>query len=138
MTGVDLGFKPSELLVDKAGAYEVKLINTGSILHDITFPDGTKIEAKSGETASAVVTVPAEGLSFICSIPGHADAGMRGTISVKGQAASPDPNSHGGPAPVTDVAADPNAPKPTRSTTPRRPPSCRAPRTTSTSSSKRS
>ncbi len=111
VTGVDLGFKPSELLVDRAGAYEVKLINTGSILHDITFPDGTKIEAKSGETASAVVTVPAEGLSFICSIPGHADAGMRGTISVKGQAASPDPNSHGGPAPVTDVAADPNAPK---------------------------
>lgn len=109
VTGVDLGFKPSELLVDKVGAYEVKLVNTGSILHDITFPDGTKIAAKSGETASAVVQVPAEGLSFICSIPGHADAGMKGTISVKGEAAGGD--SHGGPAPVTDVQPDPNAPK---------------------------
>jgi nitrite reductase (NO-forming) len=58
---------------------------------------------------SAVVSVPAEGLSFICSIPGHADAGMKGTISVKGTAAGGD--SHGGPAPATDVQPDPNAPK---------------------------
>jgi nitrite reductase (NO-forming) len=109
VTGFDLGFKPAELVVDTAGNYEVKLVNTGTILHDITFPDGTKIAADAGETASAVVTVPAEGLSFICSIPGHADAGMKGAISVKGQAAGGD--SHGGPAPVTDVQADPNAPK---------------------------
>jgi len=109
VTAVDLGFKPATLSVDKVGDYEVKLVNTGSILHDITFPDGTTIVAKAGETAAAVVTVPAEGLSFICSIPGHADAGMRGTISVKGTAAGGD--SHGGPAPATDVQPDPNAPK---------------------------
>jgi nitrite reductase (NO-forming) len=109
VTGFDLGFTPGAITVDAAGAYEVRLVNTGTILHDIAFPDGTKIEAKAGETASAVVTVPAEGLSFICSIPGHADAGMKGAISVKGQAAPDD--SHGGPAPTTDVQADPNAPK---------------------------
>ena len=56
-----------------------------------------------------MVAVPAEGLSFICSIPGHADAGMTGTISVKGEAAGGD--SHGGPAPATDVQPDANAPK---------------------------
>jgi nitrite reductase (NO-forming) len=110
VTAVDLGFQPSALIVDAAGAYEVKLVNTGTILHDMTFADGTVVQAKAGETASAVVQVPATGLSFICSIPGHADAGMKGTISVKGAAGSSDTNSHGGPAPVTDVAADPNAP----------------------------
>ena len=109
VTAFDLGFKPAIFSVDAAGGYEVKLVNTGSIPHNITFPDGTKIQANSGETASAVVQVPTEGLSFICSIPGHADAGMKGTISVKGQAAGGD--SHGGPAPVTDVPPDPNAPK---------------------------
>ncbi len=109
VTGVDIGFTPSELLVDAVGDYEVKLVNTGTIVHDITFPDGTKIVAQAGQTASAVVAVPAEGLSFICSIPGHADAGMKGTISVKGAAAGGD--SHGGPAPATDVQPDPNAPK---------------------------
>ncbi len=109
VTAVDLGFKPATLSVDTVGVYEVKLVNTGSILHDITFPDGTTMAAKAGETVSTVVTVPAEGLSFICSIPGHADAGMKGTISVKGTAAGGD--SHGGPAPATDVQPDPNAPK---------------------------
>jgi nitrite reductase (NO-forming) len=109
VTGLDLGFTPAELVVDTVGDYEVKLVNTGSILHDITFPDGPTIQAKAGETASAVVAVPAEGLSFICSIPGHADAGMKGTISVKGQAAGGD--SHGGPAPAADVQPNPDAPK---------------------------
>ena len=109
VTGFDLGFKPAELVVDTVGNYEVKLVNTGTIPHDITFPDGTKIAANAGETASAVVAVPAEGLAYICSVPGHADAGMKGTISVKGTAAGGD--SHGGPAPVTDVQPDANAPK---------------------------
>ena len=111
VTGVDLGFEPNALAVDTAGAYEVKLVNTGTIIHDITFPDGQKIEAQAGETASAVVEVPASGLAFLCSIPGHAEAGMTGTISVKGEAGSADTDSHGGPAPVTDVQPDPAAPK---------------------------
>jgi nitrite reductase (NO-forming) len=110
VTGVDIGFEPAAFDVDAAGAYEVKLVNAGTIVHDITFPDGTKIEAQAGETASAVVEVPASGLAFLCSIPGHAEAGMTGTISVKGEAGSSDTDSHGGPAPVTDVQPDPNAP----------------------------
>ena len=108
VTGFDLGFTPATITVDAPGAYEVTLVNTGTILHDIAFPDGSTIVAKAGETASAVVTVPADGLSFICSIPGHADAGMKGEISVKGQASGGD--DHGGPAPATDVQADPAAP----------------------------
>jgi nitrite reductase (NO-forming) len=110
VTGIDIGFEPNTFTVDQAGAYEVKLVNKGTIVHDITFPDGQKIEAQAGETVSAVVEVPASGLAFLCSIPGHAEAGMTGTISVKGEAGSSDTDSHGGPAPVTDVEPDPNAP----------------------------
>ncbi len=110
VTGVDIGFEPATFTVDKPGAYEVKLVNKGTIVHDITFPDGQTIVAQAGETASAVVEVPASGLAFICSIPGHAEAGMKGTISVKGEAGSSDTDSHGGPAPVADVQPDPNAP----------------------------
>lgn len=108
----EMGFKPAELTVDQPGTYEIKLINDGMILHDIAFPDGTKIEAQGGQTASGTVTIPAEGLAFICSVPGHAQAGMRGTIKVKGQssAATAQADDHGGPAPDTAVAADPNAP----------------------------
>ena len=111
VTGVDLGFQPNSFTVDQPGRYEIRLVNKGSILHDVTFPDGTTISANSGQTASGVVEVPADGLSFLCSIPGHADAGMRGTISVKGTAASGSGGGdHGGPAPATDVQPDPSAP----------------------------
>ena len=111
ITSVDLGFTPATLTVAQPGRYEVKLANTGSIIHDVTFPDGTKIVAESGQSASAVVDVPANGLSFLCSIPGHSDAGMTGTISVEGNAETGSSGGdHGGPAPATDVEKDPNAP----------------------------
>ncbi|MCI0345616.1 MAG: plastocyanin/azurin family copper-binding protein, partial [Chloroflexi bacterium] len=109
ITSVDLGFEPKELSVDAAGRYEVTLMNHGAIPHDITFPDGTKLVALPGDEASAVVAVPEDGVTFLCSIPGHADAGMRGTISVKGSTAGGG-GDHGGPVPATDVEPDPNAP----------------------------
>jgi nitrite reductase (NO-forming) len=112
IVAVDIGFQPNGFTVDVPGTYAVALKNTGTIGHDVTFPDGTKIAAAAGTTASGTITVPAEGTSFICSVPGHADAGMKGTISVKGTAATGSADSHGGPAPVLDIQPDPNAPAP--------------------------
>jgi nitrite reductase (NO-forming) len=108
----DLGFEPKDLTVPAAGTYTVTLNNTGTVAHDITFPGGETAVAEPGASASVDVAVPAEGLEFICSIVGHKEAGMTGTIAVEGQtaAASDDPNSHGGPAPATTVAANPDAP----------------------------
>jgi nitrite reductase (NO-forming) len=114
VTAVDLGFQPTNLSVDAPGAYTVSLRNTGTIVHNITFADGTAVSAEAGQTATGTVVVPADGLSFLCSIPGHADAGMKGTITVKGTAATGSADSHGGPAPALDVQPDPNAPAPER------------------------
>jgi nitrite reductase (NO-forming) len=108
----DLGFTPTAIEVDAAGRYEFTLNNTGTIPHDVTFPDGTTsgmIDA--GKSGTVEIDVPAEGLTFICSIPGHAQAGMEGAVTVKG-AAPASGDDHGGPPPTTDVAADPNAPAP--------------------------
>jgi nitrite reductase (NO-forming) len=107
----DLGYTPVQPSVPAAGTYEVTLTNTGSTLHDITFADGTAIVAAAGQSATASVAIPAAGLSFICSIPGHAEAGMKGEVTVDGAAmpgmaeATPIPGA-GPAAPV----ADPNAP----------------------------
>jgi nitrite reductase (NO-forming) len=108
----DLGFTPAAITVPAAGTYEVKLVNTGSIMHDVTFADGTVIAADAGQTATGTVAIPADGLAFICSIPGHKDGGMAGAVSIEGAAAGATAggDSHGGPAPTTDVTADPNAP----------------------------
>jgi nitrite reductase (NO-forming) len=113
VTAVDLGFEPKELSVEKAGAYEVHFMNTGAILHDLTFADGTTTAAGPGESTTVTVTVPDSGLTFLCSIPGHADAGMQGSITVAGSTAGGGgSDDHGGPAPATDVQPDPNAPAP--------------------------
>jgi nitrite reductase (NO-forming) len=114
ITAVDLGFQPTNLTVDAPGTYAFVLKNTGTIVHDLTFPDGTKISAQAGESATGTVAIPAEGISFLCSIPGHADAGMKGAVTVKGSAATSSSDSHGGPAPALDIQPDPSAPAPVR------------------------
>jgi nitrite reductase (NO-forming) len=113
----DLGFTPKDQIVEAAGRYTVELKNTGQVPHDITFPGGEQAVAAPGETATVELDVPAEGLTFLCSIPGHAQGGMTGTITVtggSGEAAAPSPaaDDHGGPMPTGDVAEDPNAPAP--------------------------
>ncbi len=109
---VDLDFEPKELTVEKAGRYEVKLSNAGALPHDITFSDGTTTGvATGGASGTATVDVPATGLTFICSVPGHADAGMKGSIIVAGGTAGGG-DHHGGPGSATDVQPDANAPAP--------------------------
>jgi nitrite reductase (NO-forming) len=112
-TGIDIGFTPNFANVDKPGRYAIKFHNTGAIPHDMSFPDGTKITVKAGETQQADVMIGAEGVKFICSVPGHKEAGMVGTISVGGKAMAQTEEAgggHGGPAVAFDVERDASAP----------------------------
>jgi plastocyanin len=97
----DLGFEPAEISVDRPGEYSVTFVNDGGTLHDVTFADGTKIEAQGRQQASGTVTISAEGMDFICSVPGHADGGMEGRVTVGG-----DHSSHGAnPSPAESMTA---------------------------------
>ncbi len=91
ITAFDLGFEPAMVHLEEAGTYTVTFVNDGGVLHDVTFADGTKISAEGHATATGEVTIPAEGMSFICSVPGHSDAGMTGEVMVSGTAEA----SHG-------------------------------------------
>jgi FtsP/CotA-like multicopper oxidase with cupredoxin domain len=95
----DLGFEPATIHVAEPGLYAVTFINDGGTLHDLTFANGTKIEAEGHTTASGTVTIPAAGLTFLCSVPGHSDAGMRGGVMVTDGAPST-------PAPSAPVTAE--------------------------------
>jgi len=110
----DLGFTPAEVEVPAPGTYTVNLANTGGVVHDIKFADGTVVLAEAGQSATGQVTIPAEGLSFICSIPGHEQGGMVGKVTVAGSDYGGSGDDHGGPPPETTVKADPNAPAPVR------------------------
>jgi plastocyanin len=78
----DLGFEPAMLHVDQPGTYTVQFVNDGGTFHDVTFADGTVIGADGHATATGEVMIPAEGMKFICSVPGHADGGMTGEVMV--------------------------------------------------------
>ena len=115
----DLGFKPAELSVAAAGPVAVTFVNDGATIHNITFADGTAITADAGKTATGTVNVPAAGLTFLCSIPGHADAGMKGAIAVTGGNAMP------GMSMMPSTPPPDQPPRPLRSPT-RTPPSTRS------------
>ena len=91
ITAFDLGFEPAMVHVDGPGTYTVTFVNDGAVPHDVTFADGTTIAAEGGATATGEVTVSAEGISFICSVPGHADGGMTGDVMVAVAGASGEP-----------------------------------------------
>ena len=59
ITAVDLGFQPTNFTVDAPGSYEVKLINTGSIMHDVTFAGRHRISRARARRPPATVDVPA-------------------------------------------------------------------------------
>jgi nitrite reductase (NO-forming) len=109
----DLGFEPASVEVEQPGRYAVTFMNDGGVFHDLTFADGTVLQADPGETATGEVVVPSEGLGYICSVPGHADGGMEGAISVAG--ANPDEVPHSGsgqqPGDETVIEPDPDAPE---------------------------
>ena len=86
--GNSMSFDPSTITVRAGQPVELTLRNTGQMPHDFTLSDGVaqpvKISASGGQTASGTFTLATPGTyKFECSIPGHAAAGMRGTITTQ-------------------------------------------------------
>ncbi|CAN5626803.1 hypothetical protein BH23CHL7_BH23CHL7_19190 [soil metagenome] len=117
----ELRFEPATISVDQPGRYELTLINEGAIAHDLVLENGqgTPLVA-AGESVTIEVVLTTGSMGFICTVPGHAEAGMTGTVNVAGGSAGgptpPPDNGHGAqPTPAVGVVeADPNAPDPVR------------------------
>lgn len=82
----NLFFKPDKVTVDKAGIYDIELKNVQSGSHTLVFDDvkGFKLEVTGdGSTDAKKVELSAGKHPFHCTIPGHAEAGMKGTLTVR-------------------------------------------------------
>ena len=81
----NFAFTPSEVTA-KAGIIELQLTSTGG-LHDLVFDKGKfpgfQLEAGTGETDAKKIDLKPGTYVFFCSLPGHRQAGMEGTITVK-------------------------------------------------------
>jgi FtsP/CotA-like multicopper oxidase with cupredoxin domain len=109
ITAFDLGFEPTMAHVAAPGTYVVTFVNDGGVHHDVTFADGTTIAAEGHQTATGEVTIPAEGMTFICSVPGHADAGMTGEVMVAAAEGSGDPAARPGDTMTAEEMRDVDA-----------------------------
>lgn len=89
VVATEFSFMPAEVVAE-AGMYTGELVNDGAIAHNISFADGMSFDVEAGESVPIEFTVPEEGLTFICSISGHQEAGMSGTIHTPTSAASED------------------------------------------------
>lgn len=86
VTALDsMRFEPGTITVRAGQPVELTLQNRGSMAHDLSLFEGVsqpvKIEAEGGQSASATFTIERPGTyTFVCTVLGHAAAGMRGTI----------------------------------------------------------
>jgi plastocyanin len=81
----DLFFDPDELTIPADTDVTITLTNNGAVQHDLYQPDldvQTEI-LNAGESGSVVINLPAGEYQFWCTVPGHRDAGMSGTITVE-------------------------------------------------------
>ncbi len=78
-------FSPTTITADEDLPLNLTLVNTGSLLHDLTIPElGFRIAAAAGQRATGGLVPDRPGTYALqCSIPGHAQAGMTGTLVVK-------------------------------------------------------
>jgi mono/diheme cytochrome c family protein len=71
------------------GALEVLSVNKATIKHNIALKDGSGkllgsgAEVSNGGTSKLSAKVKPGTYEFLCTVPGHADGGMRGTLTVK-------------------------------------------------------
>ena len=67
------------------GDHVFELVNEGGLEHTVTIEeldDRTVVEAAGGETATGGVALEPGTYTFYCSVPGHREAGMEGTLEV--------------------------------------------------------
>lgn len=83
VSAIEYAFDPAAIVAPASGA-TITLTNGGIVEHDITVDAlAVKILAKPGETAQAQVSGAAGEYEFYCSIPGHKEAGMVGTLTLE-------------------------------------------------------
>lgn len=105
----DLKYDAKELHLPGPGEVKVQFRNDGLIDHDITVDSARfKLFARPGQGAAATLKVDKPGTyTYYCSLPGHREAGITGTLVVdEGDGALAKTGARGkGVAPATGTAA---------------------------------
>lgn len=84
--GTEFIFEPDTIEVASGEVFALKLVNTGSLVHmwEIEGRPEAHVHAEAGETATGVITAPAEPGEYrtVCTEAGHTEAEMVGKLIV--------------------------------------------------------
>jgi plastocyanin len=76
-----------EQLTSKPGEVKIEFTNPAALQHDVAILQGDQEIAKSALIAQGQTSVSAElapgTYTFLCTVPGHAESGMEGALTVK-------------------------------------------------------
>lgn len=82
VTATEFKFKLSKTSV-KAGTVTFTVKNAGHIGHDFKIGGKKTPVIASGKSAKLTVTLKKGKQTYLCTVPGHAAAGMKGKLTVK-------------------------------------------------------
>lgn len=82
VTATEFKFKLSATKV-KAGVVVFTLVNRGQLPHDFKIGGKKTPLVPPGKRARLTVKLKAGKAPYLCTVPGHAAAGMKGTLTVK-------------------------------------------------------
>lgn len=80
----DFYFKPNAVTIPAATPVTLAIKNVAQIPHNFSI-DALKVSVNipPGQTAKVTITAPAGSYEFYCNLPGHKEAGMFGTLTVR-------------------------------------------------------
>ncbi|HEU0164541.1 MAG TPA: cupredoxin domain-containing protein, partial [Thermomicrobiales bacterium] len=82
---IDLVFDPKTLTIPANTDVKITVTNKGVLQHDFTI-DELKVHSKllnGGDSDTVTINAAAGSYQYYCSVPGHKEAGMVGTLTVK-------------------------------------------------------
>jgi uncharacterized cupredoxin-like copper-binding protein len=82
VTATEFHFKLSKTSVPH-GSVTFTLVNKGKLAHDFKIGGKKTALVNPGKSAKVTVTLKKGKSAYACTVPGHAAAGMKGTLTVK-------------------------------------------------------
>ena len=90
VVATEFRFEPAALTLTAGTPVTLTFKNAGQTLHDFTIVSGPgsdkpsdHIAAEPSKEATLTLNLAAGSYTFICSVPGHKELGMQGTIAVQ-------------------------------------------------------
>ena len=83
VSGGEFFFRLSAKSAASPGPVTFVFKNIGHVQHDFSITGKTTPLIQPGQTAKLVVTLKKGSFPYLCTVPGHAEAGMHGTFTVR-------------------------------------------------------